>query len=441
MKPRNKLERRVTELSQKLPKINQKQLLYAREHCFEHTAYRISQGTKYQCLDCGAVWVEKENNLLNKLNGIACPACKHHLEVVDTRKRKKDNVAYFAIVTTKDEFQIIRYFFLKKEMEVGKPACHFCEEVVQQWINEAGKNTVIALPCSQSFYCDAWIFGREMSIKQGGENYTGIDKYSINPYKIYPKMEIIPTLKRNGFKSFYQMNPLTVVRDLLTSPRHETLYKAGYIKEFRHFNNTKLDKYWGSLKICIRNNYKISDISMWCDYIDFLKEFDKDVLNAKYACPENLKTAHDYWMKRKIRKDEKEKAERKKQKLIEDEAEFIKLKSSFFGICFSDNEIDVKVLDSVLEYIQEADTLKHCVFASGYHTKPNTLILSARIDGKPIETIEISLKDFRIIQCYGKNNQNTEYHDRIMKLVNENVHLIRERKMKKRIKTQLKTAV
>ena len=47
--------------------------------------------------------------------------------------------------------------------------------------------------------------------------------------------------------------------------------------------------------------------------------------------------------------------------------------------------------------------------------------------GRRIETIEVSLKTLEVVQCRGLCNENTEYHDRIVNLVNSNVNLIRQR--------------
>ncbi|WP_373834901.1 PcfJ domain-containing protein, partial [Bacteroides heparinolyticus] len=56
-----------------------------------------------------------------------------------------------------------------------------------------------------------------------------------------------------------------------------------------------------------------------------------------------------------------------------------------------------------------------------------SLILSARIGGKRIETIEVSLETMQVIQCRGLCNKNTEYHDRIVDLVHRNIKQIQSR--------------
>lgn len=67
----------------------------------------------------------------------------------------------------------------------------------------------------------------------------------------------------------------------------------------------------------------------------------------------------------------------------------------------------------------------HCV--GSYSTKEDSLILSATIDGKRIETIEVSISKLKVIQCRGLCNKNTEHHNQILSLVNNNMPLIEQR--------------
>ena len=89
--------------------------------------------------------------------------------------------------------------------------------------------------------------------------------------------------------------------------------------------------------------------------------------------------------------------------------------------------IIVKVLESIDEYYSEGKAQNICVFGSEYYKKADTLILSARIGGEIIETVEVDLRTLKVVQCHGKYNQDTEYHKRIIDLVNKNANLIRER--------------
>ena len=85
------------------------------------------------------------------------------------------------------------------------------------------------------------------------------------------------------------------------------------------------------------------------------------------------------------------------------------------------------MLDSVIAYYEEGNALHHCVGECEYYLKPDTLVFSARVEDKRVETVELSLQTFKVLQSRGLCNRNTEYHDRIIKLVQKNVGLIRKR--------------
>ena len=104
-----------------------------------------------------------------------------------------------------------------------------------------------------------------------------------------------------------------------------------------------------------------------------------------------------------------------------------KLKAKFFDVEFSDNLIQISVLRSVREFLEEGTAMHHCVYSAKYFLKDDSLILSARVGDEHIETIEISLKKMEIVQSRGVCNKNTEYHDRIIALVKKNMNLIRRR--------------
>ncbi len=109
------------------------------------------------------------------------------------------------------------------------------------------------------------------------------------------------------------------------------------------------------------------------------------------------------------------------------EADFIRLKSKFFDLAISDGTIDIVVLDSIKAFKEEGETMHHCVFSNSYYDRPNSLVMSARIEGKRIETIELSFTDMKILQSRAVCNGTSEYHDRIINLLNSNLHQIARR--------------
>ncbi len=276
-------------------------------------------------------------------------------------------------------------------------------------------------------YYDAWIYSSPLELRSENSN----NKFYINVYDkiytgvVYPRQKLIPELKRTGYKKrLYGQKPLDLFRTLLTDRKAETLMKTGNTKLLKHLMDNgwqKIESYWPSIRITMRNGYKIKDATMWCDYIDFLRFFGKDLRNAKYVCPTDLKAEHDRYMQKKAKAD----AQADLEKQLQKEAEFKAIKAKFFGLIFSDGRISIRVLESVQEIVAEGQAMHHCV--GSYSTKEDSLILSATIDGKRIETIEVSISKLKVIQCRGVCNKNTKHHSRILSLVENNMPLIEQR--------------
>ena len=423
MKPKTRIQKEVAKLIRRLPELTEKQTAYAFEHCFKHYAHRTKGGI-LTCTECGHRW-KSEHPLAESVCGCTCPHCGKELEVLDTRKRVFKEMEYFSIITTCKQFQVIRFFAVHTERKVCQPAKYSINEVVQRWIAPDGKTeTVARLRCQSLFYCDLWNECSSMEIRS---NKT-FRAYDIDPICTYPTIKVIPEAIRNGYKgNFHNILPYDFFTAILSDSRKETLLKSGQTEMLRHsiVRTMDLQRYWNSIKICIRNGYTIPDGSLWCDTIDFLRHFGKDTNCPKYVCPTDLKAEHDQLLAKRNRQRERERTEAERQKMIENEKNYLKAKGMFFGLVFSDNLIFVKVIDSVEEMETEGRLMHHCV--GGYHNKVDSLILSATIDGKRIETIEVSLKTLKVVQSRGVCNSNTEYHDRIIRLVEDNAGLIQQR--------------
>ena len=257
------------------------------------------------------------------------------------------------------------------------------------------------------------------------------DFYDIIPTEIYPHKRVLPILKRNGYRgNIHHLTPFELFQALLTNSKAETLLKADQHELLRHLVRTKfrgLEQYWASIRICIRNGYVIEDASLWCDLNCMLHILGKDLHNPKYICPTNLKDAHDQAVKAVRRQREQEEQMQRRLQAKEAEALFREQKNQFFGIAFTDGPIQVRVLESVQEHLEEGMAMHHCVFANQYHLKPNSLILSATINGERIATIELNLETLKVVHSRGVCNSTTEYHDQILALVQKNCHLIAQR--------------
>lgn len=71
--------------------------------------------------------------------------------------------------------------------------------------------------------------------------------------------------------------------------------------------------------------------------------------------------------------------------------------------------------------------MHHCVFSNEYYSRPDSLILSARIANKRIETVELSLNTLKVVQSRGTCNSITPYHNRIIRLIEQNINEIKRR--------------
>lgn len=417
MKPRNKKQQHIVELNGRLRPLTTPQMNWALNSTINHYGYRLKSGM-CTCMNCGHEWLETRNGMC------LCPECGTQIEIKDTRERVIRDKSYFNVITTMEGYQVVRMFLMIVEMRKGMKANPAYLEIGSYWIDSKGKTSVVGLQRTLGHYIDCFAFGSPLEIRRDNDAFQRIsDEW------VYPRIKVTNTIKRNGFKGCcHAMHPVTLFQQLLTNPKAETLMKSGDVEMLRYLclHPQEVDKYWNSIKVANRNGYN-TDSQMWMDYIKMLERCGKDIQSPKYICPANLKEEHDRYMRKvHILEDKKKRAEdiRKAQ---EREASFKEQKEKFFGIRINDGEIEVKVLESVEEYRQEAESQHICLFSAAYDQREDSLIFSARIDGRIIETIEVDLRTLRVVQSRGVCNKNTAYHDRIINLINANTHLIKER--------------
>lgn len=424
MKPRTKLQSQVYALSVELPKLAEQLKGWAFENCVSHLAYRTKKATA--CLSCGHTWkghpTTKEE---------VCPSCSRKVSIEDTRKKLYDQMVYFAVLDTSHGFQVNRYFQLKTYHKGGTSPIIYCREVAQQWMQIDGKHEVVARNRGGMGYYQTDNFHGDMEIRDRNHLKS---KYNIWPFKIHPDCKVLPIYKRNGFRGKHgPCTPYEIFTNILSDSKGETLLKAKQLNLLgaRIATSYLINRYWDSIKICIRNKYIVKDASIWLDYLDLLEYFRKDLRSPKYVCPSNLKQVHDKLVAKKANIQKREDLERKKLRVELDQISYTRAKSQFFGLFFTDGDLSIKVLESIQEFIEEGDTHKHCVFTNSYYNKPDSLIFSAKVNGKPVETIELSLEKMKILQSRGLGNEASEYHDHIIKLLQRNLNVIAERRQVK----------
>ena len=370
MKPRTRLEKLVAGLSEKLPAITKAQEEWAKEHVFDHVAYKCKN--ELWCSECGEIWVNTGNSKLG--DNIECPYCHYQLDVKVSRKQKSHEEAYMSILQVRGGFQVIRHILCWKNARKGtSPVYYDFTEVVQEWIREDGKRTIIARPINMGR--NGFAYSSPLSIK--GEygsnpyNYYG-DLYAIFG-ELYPRKELLQELKKRGLnRLFPDVTPSKLIRDLLKGGNDaELCLKTGQISMLKHMyrNGFSQLRYKPSFNICNRNHYIIKDASLWEDYMSLLAYFGKDLRNAHYVCPKNLKVAHDGLLKKKTAIEAKLRQERdriatirRREKLMKDIAGFYERMKKFFGMKITDGNIVICPLESITQFYQEGKAMHHCVY-------------------------------------------------------------------------------
>ena len=424
MRPRNALERRVESLAASLKDLTPAQREWGLSHIMPHWCIYWTKSHKATCVTCGHTWKEK--------NPKRCPHCGAKLTLVkDSRKRRFIEHRYYGIIQEVQEFSVIRIFYIYDNRKLGEDATTSFFEVLQHWIGEDGKDTIrarcIAMfphyrACPFSLYTD-------LSLKRDA-NWQGYRKtyYHFSPDAFFPRMKFSEILSRNGFKGdFYSLYPEDVFSSLLTDSHFETLWKLGLYDLAGYYlykGKDNVEKYWRQVIRANKAGYRIRDPSVWFDYLDLLEWFHKDLSSPKYLFPEDLSAEHDRLVKKKRAILERQELERRKQEEKEKLA-VLERKSPFFGITFGNDRLFVIVLKTLEDYKREGDLQHHCVYTNSYYGKKDSLILSARMrdaPDKPVETVEISLKTGKILQCFGACNRFTKHHEEITKLVNKNTY-------------------
>ena len=420
MKPKNKIQSRLVELSGQLSPLTTPQMEWAFRNTHEHFAYRL-KGGKSTCMDCGAEFIETRDGRC------FCPECGTQLEIKDTKERVIKQKSYFVVITTKEEYQVVRMWMLLSEMRKGAKAKPAYLEIGQYWINPQGRKTVIGLQRTLGgYYFDTFSFCSPFEIRRDNEAFWRIaDEW------VYPRIKVTDTIKRNGFKgSCHHIHPVSLFQQLLSNPKAETLMKSNEIELLRYLchHPEDVDKYWNTIKIAKRNGYKFKDVGMWFDYIKMLEQMGRDINSPTLIAPKDLKTAHDIYVAKVNRQRIKEQREKERQQAVEDKARFEELKSRYFGMEMTDGEIEIHSIDTIDDYYKIGESQSICCGTAKYFLKESTLTLTAYIGNKQIATIEISLDDYHIIQCRAFANGICEYTEQIAGIINANKKMIAERK-------------
>ncbi len=452
LKGRTKRERMCLAMREKLPGLTAAQLKWIHEKVFEKYGYYWKEGT-VRCMCCGHYdHVAKPLLAISlDLGSHTCPECGTNLQLRFWRESPNrryggyEDVRDVSFVTSYKGHTVIRTYQVHRWNAEGSPTKYLINEVYQNWIDDDGRETILAKGYTRSPYHFRWHIGDDTwGVRKHNAHCSGYyqmeDVFDVTGNLFYPVSRVSPMLKRNGWnnsllKCAGSVNLAEVMKKMLTDPMAEELVKTGQHRMLIWWMNQggpqkDRTRWLHALRICNRNGYRIDDASMWADYIDLLGYFHKDTHNAFYVCPADLKDAHDKLFHKKERIENAEKLARRIAEAEKHEEQYKKYRGMFFGICFGNENIVITVIGSVKEMAEEGTMMHHCVYANEYYNHkrhPDSLILSAKDkDGNRLETIEVNVKTWKIIQSRGLQNHPTAQHGEIVRLMEENMYRLKK---------------
>jgi hypothetical protein len=424
MEPRTKLEKQVMELYKKLAPICNGHKEFAKSKCDHFFTKKRSQ---LHCLECGQQFQTTEADKDN-LEHTTCPNCTKQLTFVKYQKVMKECFYTHEIVTIK-EFQVIRLVFVIKSMFLNRPPQFSVVEVACHFINEQGKIISLGRERVNITLCyDDWRINTPMSMKKFAYNIL-----SLAPYALYKVKFAKFLIKRGMTKQYLIYSPIISIKNLLELPHLETLVKLRHPlgkffmerENVIRYNQSKLDKYWAQIKICIRHNYTITNVKDYFDYINMLDTMGADTYSPRLICPENFAKAHDGAVRKLRLFNRKKKLQELRDKIAEANAIYINDKEKFFSLVAETPTIKIEVLKSVEEFYVAGDKLHHCIFENEYYAKEESLCFAAYVleNGieKLMETIEFNIDTFEIEQSRGFENKATQFNQEILKVFKENI--------------------
>ena len=447
MKPRSGIERMFIGYAEELPPPREAVAKWAYRHCFKPVAlwwkHKGKNNQEIWCQCCGHR-EPCDGWLVMSLDVWVCPECGARCNVVDRKVTVSTSSSYVSTFEVVKGVQVVRTFEVSRSNynDRGK-TLYGITELFQIWLLENGREIITTRGYDRSYNYLHWHYGVPYSIGRHNGGCSGYyeyeDTYDIGFNYIYPRMALAPYLKEKRIDEKYIRNEVLRRNDLSPTKHisaicknecYETMAKIGlkdlFFSIVKHGKSP--DRYWPSIKICNRHGYDIKQPNIWLDHIDDLMYLGLDIHSPHYACPENLAEMHRMINARAARKRAKERTEKELAKLGKEKARFIERRSRFFGLSFPGPNVTIVCIKSVDEVAEEGTLLHHCVFNNGYYKRPDSLLLSARDNStqEPVETIELDLKTFRILQSRGHCNHDSPFHGEILSLLESNMQEIRK---------------
>lgn len=333
---------------------------------------KYSYFTYYDC-ECEDEWSEMPQWLDDK----GVPSYYHELSTPEEIIANDLSLRYFAW-TPKSKVNFIKYIRLYRQYPIGEMLMklqlyRFCE-------SEKALKTV-----SDNKRFRKWLFSNHKECK--GLSFTTC----YNSFKKNPDASVSDYYNSLQYRIFcgkeVAKNNTEIYNQILQYTTQEKLYS--YLKN-NNINNTT---YFDYIKAC-----------------QFLR---LDFNDTKVLYPHNFNEMHDMYVAQYHDLKNKEEA----QKFEEISKKMLAVAEKYHFLEYAGNDYLIINAKSKIDLLDESTMLGHCVGRMDYdkrQTKEESIICFLRkVDDieTSFVTIELSLKDYHIKQCYGKNNSKVEEID------------------------------
>lgn len=397
---------------------------------------RDADTTKCVCPYCGAKLTMHIGGV-ERQRGYAYNYARY---VVRPRTNRTDG--YIKEVTTYKDWQVLKEYFVSKHARIGEKPRFDITPVYSIWLRPTTRSVhIYTLPTIGlgQWYCRT-PFALNSSYRFARSSVDSNLYHGWTEGRLFNA--VLPYYPDHGC-DIADGGEITFAAYTEAGMEIETLTKLGQremvleMLQDRRYRRIVVEC-WRGVVLALRHGYggKIREVGprLWLDYLKELRELRLDWHSPHYLCPADFFAAHAETSRRmtkkmKLRAErmaegriraalERDVAERERRERAT--ADFEKRVAKFLPLTILGPGLVIRPLASVGDFRDEGDAMHHCVYSNGYYMRPECLILSARTDeGKRVETVEVNLSRYDIVQSRGVCNQPTDRHDEIIRLVTD----------------------
>jgi hypothetical protein len=452
MKPQNNHQRYIEKIDSGRPKFTKAIINWALKKHFMHRAIQLKSGS-ITCLDCAHQWKAtydissvKNNTRLDILRcepiyHTRCPNCKEKVGVVYSLQKIGTHYQYISKFAIFKGFQLYQEICITVCYHKGKKRSVYKREMGTLYMKPGERTQYMGPVCRETYWGLNVHSGREI------RNQRNVFKNLLGYHHLWPKSEYHPIINKIG----YYETGLGEIKYMsgIMNPKGETLLKAGYVSLFKHLTKMEdkyylIERYWTVFRHLMKKGIVIKnrDISSYFDYLEMLRYIGKNPNSPELAAVENWHEKHQQILPFVIRKQKREAVIRFRKKRID---EILRLgKEKLLLEEHTKLYTDLKIISGSLCIVpilseeqmeQESIWLEHCAYSSNYHKNYKFLMLSARVKGIVVETIQFNLSTFKPNQIRGWDNKPSKYNKRVLKIMEtKGAQLIRKAQEKHRSK-------